>query len=65
MQMLFIFLDTTLSYFPSTRLDIQENVPGLTSELSTEVQILLNIKSNSKFFQLLKPKPGTFWMNIP
>ncbi|XP_031410958.1 adhesion G-protein coupled receptor G7 [Meleagris gallopavo] len=39
--------DTTLSYFPSTKLEIQENVPGLTSELSTEVQILLNIKSNS------------------
>ncbi|XP_031468934.1 adhesion G-protein coupled receptor G7 [Phasianus colchicus] len=39
--------DTTLSYFPSTKLEIQENVPGLTSELSTEVQILLNIISNS------------------
>ncbi|NXC46432.1 AGRG7 protein, partial [Penelope pileata] len=39
--------DTTLGYFPSTKLEIQENVPGLTDELSTEVQILLNIISNS------------------
>eukprot|EP00076_Gallus_gallus_P028654 XP_015152398.1 adhesion G-protein coupled receptor G7 isoform X2 [Gallus gallus] len=39
--------DTTLGYFPSTKLEIQENVPGLTSELSTEVQILLDVKSNS------------------
>lgn len=58
MQMLLIFLDTTLGYFPSTKLEIQENVSGLTSELSTEVQILLDVKSNSKFFHLLKPEPG-------
>ncbi|NXL84735.1 AGRG7 protein, partial [Alectura lathami] len=39
--------DTTLGYFQSTKLEIQENVPGLTGELSTEVQMLLDIISNS------------------
>ncbi|NXK49822.1 AGRG7 protein, partial [Chauna torquata] len=39
--------DTTLGYFQSTKLEIHENVPGLSSELSNEVQILLNIIRSS------------------
>ncbi|NXY45108.1 AGRG7 protein, partial [Ceuthmochares aereus] len=39
--------DTALGYHQSTKLGIQENVPGLTGDLSTEVQILLNIINNS------------------
>ncbi|NWH76273.1 AGRG7 protein, partial [Piaya cayana] len=39
--------DTALGYYQSTKLGIQENVPGLTGDLSTEVQILLNIMNNS------------------
>ncbi|NWR73994.1 AGRG7 protein, partial [Centropus unirufus] len=38
--------DTTLSYYQS-KLRIQENVPGLIGDLSTEVQILFNIINNS------------------
>ncbi|NXX22406.1 AGRG7 protein, partial [Podargus strigoides] len=34
---------TALGYYQSTKLEIQENVPGLTGDRSTEVQILLNI----------------------
>ncbi|XP_068273419.1 adhesion G-protein coupled receptor G7 [Nyctibius grandis] len=39
--------DTALGYYQSTKLEIQENVPGLIGDLSTEVQILLNIINNS------------------
>nr|XP_025968112.1 adhesion G-protein coupled receptor G7 [Dromaius novaehollandiae] len=39
--------DMALGYIQSTKLEVQENVPGLTGDLSTEVQILLNIKNNS------------------
>ncbi|XP_068762835.1 adhesion G-protein coupled receptor G7 isoform X2 [Struthio camelus] len=39
--------DTALGYFQSTKLEVQENVPGLIGDLSTEVQILLNIINNS------------------
>ncbi|XP_064000055.1 adhesion G-protein coupled receptor G7 [Pogoniulus pusillus] len=38
--------DTSLAYYQSTKVEIQENVPGLISDLSTEVQILLNISNN-------------------
>ncbi|KAM6292807.1 adhesion G-protein coupled receptor G7 [Porphyrio hochstetteri] len=34
-------------YHQSTKLEIQENVPGLRGDLSTEVQILFHIVSNS------------------
>ncbi|XP_010120302.1 PREDICTED: probable G-protein coupled receptor 128 [Chlamydotis macqueenii] len=39
--------DTTLGYYQSTKLEVEQNVPGLISDLSTEVQILLNITNNS------------------
>ncbi|NXF95081.1 AGRG7 protein, partial [Eubucco bourcierii] len=39
--------DTSLGYYQSTKVEIQENVPGLNSDLSTEVQILLNISNNN------------------
>ncbi|NWX97464.1 AGRG7 protein, partial [Nothoprocta ornata] len=39
--------DTELEYLPSTKLEVQENVPGLLGDLSTEVQILLNIMNNT------------------
>ncbi|KFV81423.1 putative G-protein coupled receptor 128, partial [Struthio camelus australis] len=39
--------DTALGYFQSTKLEVQENVPGLIGDLSTEVQILLNIINNN------------------
>ncbi|KFZ69012.1 putative G-protein coupled receptor 128, partial [Podiceps cristatus] len=38
---------TVLGYYQSTQLEIQENVPGFISDLSTEVQILLNIINNN------------------
>lgn len=47
-----------LGKYQSTKLEIQENVPGLIGDLSTEVQILFNILSNSKFFLLLKTAAG-------
>ncbi|KFQ20567.1 putative G-protein coupled receptor 128, partial [Mesitornis unicolor] len=40
--------DTALGYYQSTKLEIQENVPGLLSDPSTEVQILLNITNNNR-----------------
>lgn len=58
MHPLLIFADTALEYYQSTKLEIQENVPGLIGDLSTEVQILFNIINNSKFFLLLKTAPG-------
>jgi len=58
MHPLLIFSGTVLGYYQSTKLEIQENVPGLISDLSIEVQILLNITNNSKFFLLLKTVPG-------
>ncbi|KAL2311474.1 hypothetical protein Nmel_003191 [Mimus melanotis] len=42
----FSFTDTVLGKFQSTKLEIQENVPELIGDLSTEVQILFNILSN-------------------
>ncbi|KFQ84179.1 putative G-protein coupled receptor 128, partial [Phoenicopterus ruber ruber] len=39
--------DTAQEYYQSTQLEIKENVPGLTSDSSTEVQILLNITNNN------------------
>ncbi|NXC76840.1 AGRG7 protein, partial [Anhinga anhinga] len=36
-----------LGYYQSTKLEIQENVPGLIGDLSTEVQILFNIINNN------------------
>ncbi|NXN66362.1 AGRG7 protein, partial [Himantopus himantopus] len=38
---------TALGYYPSTKLEIQENVSGLIHDLSTEVQILFNIINNN------------------
>ncbi|NXD07178.1 AGRG7 protein, partial [Nothocercus nigrocapillus] len=38
---------TELGYLLSTKLEIQENVPGLNEDLNTEVQILLNIMNNN------------------
>ena len=58
MHPLLILADTALGYYQSTKLEIQENVPGLIGDLSTEVQILFNIIKNSKFFLLLKTAPG-------
>ncbi|KAM7066656.1 LOW QUALITY PROTEIN: adhesion G-protein coupled receptor G7 [Acridotheres tristis] len=40
--------ESMLGKFQSTKLEIQENVPGLIGDLSTEVQILFNILSNNK-----------------
>ncbi|KFU86406.1 putative G-protein coupled receptor 128, partial [Chaetura pelagica] len=42
--------DTALGYYPSTKLEIQENVHGLLNDLRTEVQILFNITSNSSSY---------------
>ncbi|KAK4828721.1 hypothetical protein QYF61_000712 [Mycteria americana] len=39
--------NTALGYYQSTKLEIQENVPGLIGDLSTEVQILFNIINNN------------------
>ncbi|KAM6097721.1 adhesion G-protein coupled receptor G7 [Theristicus caerulescens] len=39
--------DTSLGYYQSTKLEIQENVPGLIGDLNTEVQILFNIINSS------------------
>ncbi|CAM9648250.1 unnamed protein product [Bubo scandiacus] len=39
--------NTALGYYQSTKLEIQDNVPGLTGDLSTEVQLLFNIINNS------------------
>ncbi|NXT22462.1 AGRG7 protein, partial [Syrrhaptes paradoxus] len=39
--------ETALGYYQSTKLEIQENVPGLISGLNIEVQMLLNIINNN------------------
>ncbi|KFQ31395.1 putative G-protein coupled receptor 128, partial [Merops nubicus] len=39
--------DTALGYYQPTKLEIQQNVPGLSSNHNTEVQILLNVINNS------------------
>ncbi|KGL72729.1 putative G-protein coupled receptor 128, partial [Tinamus guttatus] len=39
--------DTELGYLLSTKLEVQQNVPGLSEDLNTEVQILLNIMNNN------------------
>lgn len=52
MHPLLIFADETAGNYQTTKLEIQKNATGLNDELSTEVQILLNITSNSKFFSL-------------
>lgn len=53
-----IFADETPGNYQTTKLEIQKDATGLNDELGTEVQILLNITSNSKFFLLLKTVPG-------
>ncbi|KAK2540889.1 hypothetical protein Q9233_000942, partial [Columba guinea] len=47
MHPLLIFADTALGHYQSTKLNTQENAPGLIDDLSTEVQILVNIINNS------------------
>ncbi|XP_008498168.2 adhesion G-protein coupled receptor G7 [Calypte anna] len=44
---LFSALRSTTQNYPSTELEVQENVAGLLHDLRTEVQILLNITGNS------------------
>ncbi|NXH19622.1 AGRG7 protein, partial [Bucco capensis] len=39
--------EKALGYYQSTKLEIQENVPGLVGDLSTEVQILFNVTNNN------------------
>ncbi|KAI1242308.1 hypothetical protein IHE44_0005839, partial [Lamprotornis superbus] len=43
-----LLYDSVFWYRESTKLEIQENVPGLIGDLSTEVQILFNVLSNNK-----------------